>query len=129
MELHDNRAPGADAETGLARAAFAAGDMALALHHVERILELDATTRAVRDANFPRRIELTCYRVLSNAGDARALAWLQRAHAEMRTVAATITDESRRDGFLNNLAEHRAILAAWALHEQELAAVTGTNAQ
>ena len=125
-ELHDNRAPGADAEAGLARAAFAAGDMALALRHVERVIELDATTRAVRDASFPRRVEFICYRVLSNANDARAGAWLQRAHAEMRAVAATITDESLREGFLNNLAEHRAILAAWALHEQELAAGPGT---
>jgi hypothetical protein len=125
-ELHDNRAPGADAEAGLARAAFAAGDLALALRHVERIVELDATTRAVRDASYPRRVELICYRVLATTGDARALPWLQRAHAEMRTVAATITDESLRDGYLNNLQEHRAILAAWALHERELAAGPGT---
>lgn len=117
-----------DALAGLAALALAQGDVPTALRHMLRVLALDVDgALALRSLN-PRRLALICHRVLSSAGDPRAGAWLQRTHAELLTVAATISDEGLRDGFLNNIPDHRAILAAWALHEQELAAVPGTLA-
>ena len=66
---------------------------------------------------------------MSSAGDARADVWLQRAHAQLRATAANITDDTLREGFLNNIPDHRAILAAWAVQEQERAAAPGSLAR
>ena len=117
-----------DALAGLASLALAQGDLPTALRHVLRLLALDGQGAVAQASLNPRRLALICHRVLSSADDPRALAWLQGAHAELLAVAATISDAALRDGFLNNIPDHRAILAAWALHEQELAAATGTRA-
>ena len=109
----------ADATAGLARSALALGDLPGALQHLQQVLALDAASGAVRDAEAPRRVELVCHLVLARAGDARATAWLQRAHAELLVTAANISDAALREGFLNNIPDHRAILAAWVLHENE----------
>jgi hypothetical protein len=103
---------------GLAAVALAQGDVPTALRQVQRLLVLDATGAVALRSLNPRRLALICHRTLSNAGDPRALAWLQRAHAELLEVAATISDAALRDGFLNNIPDHRAILAAWDLHLQ-----------
>ena len=125
LALHHQLPEPPDALAGLAGLALTQGDVPSALRHVLRVLALDAEGAvAVRSLN-PRRLALVCHRVLASAGDPRALAWLRRAHDELLAVAATISDETLRDGFLNNIPEHRAILAAWALHEQELAAEPG----
>ncbi len=95
---------------------------------MQRVLELDTGGAvAVRSLN-PRRLALICHRVLSSAGDPRAAAWPRRAHDELLGVAATITDATLRDGVLNNIPDHRAILAAWALDEQEGAGRSGGRA-
>ncbi|MGZ5276922.1 MAG: hypothetical protein ACXWCU_13500, partial [Caldimonas sp.] len=60
----------------------------------------------------PRLIELTCYRVLAQAGDLRAAEWLTRAHAALQVQAATIPDPALRQGFLQNILYHREIVAA-----------------
>lgn len=118
-----------DAVAGLAGLALAQGDMQAALHHVLRVLALDAAGAVAVGSLNPRRLALICHRVLSSAGDSRALAWLKRAHDELLAVAATLSDESLRDGFFNNIPDHRAILAAWALHEHEQAADLGSLAR
>jgi hypothetical protein len=61
----------------------------------------------------PRRVEMTCYLVLERSGDARAAEWLERAHTHLMAKAATIPDAALRHGFLNNITEHREIVAAW----------------
>ena len=118
-----------DASAGLARLALADGDLAGALRHVQSALDRAAANGYAHDAEHPHQVNLVCHLVLSSAADPRADAWLQRAHGQLLTVAATISDASLREGFLNNIPEHRAILAAWALHEQELAADPGTLAR
>jgi hypothetical protein len=129
VALQHKLAETADSEVGLARAALALGDMPLALAHVQRVLDRDAVSTWVSDAGTPRRVELVCYLVLSSAGDTRADVWLQRAHAQLRTTAANIADDTLREGFLNNVPDHRAILAAWAMQEQERAAAPGSLAR
>ena len=118
-----------DASAGLARLALADGDLAGALRHVQSVLDRAAASGYAHDAEHPHQVSLVCHLVLSSAADPRADAWLQRAHGQLLTVAATISDASLREGFLNNIPEHRAILAAWALHDQERAADPGTLAR
>ena len=118
-----------DASAGLARLALADGDLAGALCQVQQVLDRAVASGYAHAAEHPHQVDLICHLVLSSAGDPRADAWLQRAHGHLRTVAATISDASLRDGFLNNIPDHRAILAAWALHEQEVAADPGTLTQ
>ena len=68
----------------------------------------------------PKRLELTCHRVLAQAraDDPRAAAWLQRAHTALMAEADAITrsnpDPALRHGLLNNIPHHRDIVAAWA---------------
>lgn len=111
----------ADSSAGLARAALALGDLPAALQRVQELLDRDARSGYAKDADTPRRVELVCHLVLSAAGDSRAAAWLQRAHAELLATAANISDATLREGFLNNVPDHRAILSAWALQQQAAA--------
>ena len=129
LALRRQRPEPPDALAGLASLALAQGDVPTALHHVLRVLALDVDGAVTQGSVNPRRVALICHRVLSSASDPRAGAWLQRAHGELLTVAATISDETLREGFFNNIPEHRAILAAWALHEQELQADSGSPAR
>ncbi len=129
LALEHKLSPQADSEAGLARVALARGDLPAAMRHVQHMLERHAASDFVTNAEMPRRVDLICHLVLSSAGDPRAEAWLRRAHGELLSTAATISDESLREGFLNNSPDHRAILAAWAVLEQELAAGPGTPAQ
>ena len=108
-----------DALAGLAAVALAQDDVPTALQPVLRVLELDARGAVAVVSMYPRRLALVCHRVLSSAGDPRALAWLARAHDELMSMAVTISDEPLREGFLNNIPDHRAILAAWAVAEDE----------
>jgi tetratricopeptide (TPR) repeat protein len=128
LALQGHRSDVPDALGGLASVALARGDVPTALHLVLRVLELDGASAVALRSSNPRALALICHRVLSSAGDPRALAWLQRAHGELLSVAATISDEALRAGFFDNIPEHRAILAAWALHERELQAQAGTSA-
>jgi class 3 adenylate cyclase/predicted ATPase len=98
---------------GLARVGLAQGDLAAALSHVERILayldgggDLDSTVPA-------RFILLTCYQVLERLADTRASKTLALAHSQLQEMAQRITDTSLRGSFLNNIPEHREIVAAW----------------
>ena len=109
-----------DAVAGLAALALAQDDLPTALQHTLRLLALDASGAVALGSLNPRRLALICHRVLSSAGDPRAGAWLRRAHDELLGVAATITDAGLREAFLNNIPDHRATLAAWALHAPTL---------
>ena len=108
-----------DAITGLARVALRRGDVAAAMALVQQVFDREAATQSPHDANSPRSVDLVCHRVLANAGDGRAQAWLQRAHGELMVTASAITDARLREGFFNNIPDHRAILAAWRIAQDE----------
>ncbi|MGZ5215317.1 MAG: ATP-binding protein [Caldimonas sp.] len=101
-----------DASAGLAQVALAQGDGATALREVEALLAHLAGGGTLDGTVKPRLIELTCYRVLAQAGDLRAAEWLTRAHAALQVQAATIPDPALRQGFLQNILYHREIVAA-----------------
>ena len=101
-----------NATAGLIQVALAQGDVATALQQVEALLPKLATG-AVDGADSPRLIELTCYRVLSRVGDARAPALLQRSYDALQARADALPDAVLRDGFLTRIPHHREIVAAW----------------
>ena len=75
----------------------------------------------------PRLVELTCYLVLERSGDARAAEWLERAHTHLMAKAATVPDGALRQGFLNNITEHREIIATWVAGQTSVARGLGRS--
>ena len=112
-----------DASAGLARTALAEGDLEHALQDVDALFAHLASAHNFEGAEQSRQILLTCYRVLQRAGDPRAAEVLGLAHAELQAKAAMIDNPALRDSFLNNLSEHRDIVAAWG--EQHAVAPPG----
>lgn len=109
-----------DAIAGLARVALLRTDLPAALGLVQQVLDLEAATQSPHDAGSPRSLELAVHRVLASADDARAISWLQRAHGQLMVTAASIADPTLREAFLNNIPDHRAILAAWRVAQEEV---------
>lgn len=105
-----------DAIAGRARVAMAQGDVAAALKHVQGLLTHLAEGGTLRGTQWPRTIRLTCYEVLAQANDARAVAVLAAAHADLQARAATIDDAAVRHNFLTYIPVHRNIVAAWSAH-------------
>jgi len=102
-----------DAAAGLARVALAQEDIGTALQAVEDLVSQLCAHGKLDDAEAPYLIRLTCHQVLALAGDSRATQVLRSAYADLLAQAVTITDSALRHSFLNNIPEHRAILAAW----------------
>jgi predicted ATPase/class 3 adenylate cyclase len=97
---------------GLARIALAEGDSATALARVSDILAhlADGTLDGVDE---PLRVYLTCYHALRAAGDVRAGAILEAAHALLHERAARIPDDTTRRSFLEQVPHHRELTAIW----------------
>lgn len=121
LRLADDQAQQVDAAAGLGRLALVRGDLAAALEQVQRVLDREAARGVAHEGARPLQVDLFCHRALSIAGDPRADHWLERAHARLMATAATLADETLRQGFLDNIPEHRAIRAAWALRQPRLA--------
>ena len=102
-----------EGSAGLARVAMAQGQAAQALPHAEAILGFIAQLGGLEGISGLAPA-LTCWRVLRRADDPRAAKTLGLAHGALLTKAATITDATLRHSYMNNLAENRDIVAAWA---------------
>ncbi len=103
-----------DASAGLARVALAQNDVPGAMQALLALLARLPERGALEGTAAPHLIRLTCHQVLARAGDVRASRLLAQAHAELLVATVSITDANLRHSFLNNIPEHRAILAAWA---------------
>jgi tetratricopeptide (TPR) repeat protein len=103
---------------GLARVALAQGDPAEAQARVEEILK-ELERGPLVDILEPFRVYLTCYRVLHANGDRRAEEILCTAHSLLQEQAANIDDEALRHSFLESVAAHRDIIAAWSEQRQK----------
>jgi class 3 adenylate cyclase len=102
-----------NAVDGRARVALSLGDVNGALACLENVISsLSGGTEQVA-SEYSLRTELTCYRALVAAGDARAAQLLDRTYAELQVQTGAITDESQRKDFLTNIPEHREIVAEW----------------
>ena len=107
-----------DASAGLARVALAAGDTAAALAALQPLLDHMAAGGTLDGTDYPRQIELTCHRALARGGDLRAADWLALAHGALMAQAEALTDTMVRQGFLQNIPHHRAIVEAWARRDE-----------
>jgi class 3 adenylate cyclase/predicted ATPase len=102
-----------DAAAGLARVALLRDDPAAAAQASEGLLIHLAGGGTLEGTRGPRLIRLSCYQVLDKAGDPRALDVLRAAYAELQARAITLADPVPRQCFLNQIHEHREIVAAW----------------
>ena len=105
-----------DASAGLLRVALAQQDAVLARQLVEDLLPHLGGDRALEGTEAPYLIRLSCHQALARVGDPRAAQLLGSAHAELLAEAIIISDAALRQSFLNNIPEHRTILAQWASH-------------
>ena len=103
-----------DPVAGLARVALAQGDLAAALEQIELILAHMAAGGRFDGTEEPLRLPLTCYQVLTAAGDPRAAEVLANAHAELLKRADRISDPRARRSFLQNVPHNREIVLAWS---------------
>lgn len=110
-----------DAAAGRARVALALGDGPAALRHLEILLAHLNQGGRWEGAEAPRLIQLTCHEVLAQAGDPRAPAMLMKDHAELQALAATIADAGLRRSFMEQIPEHRRMVAAWAAQQSMVA--------
>ena len=81
---------------------------------VERLMAHLGSGGTFEGTDAPRLISLICHQVLARSGDPRAGAMLSTTHADLQVRAAVIADAGWRDGYLNNIPEHREIVALWA---------------
>jgi tetratricopeptide (TPR) repeat protein len=103
-----------DAMAGLARLALMQGDLDAALAWVSEPLSQAAANGELAGAESPSGVLLACHQVLEMSGDnARAEGLLTLAHAQLQAKAETISDALLRRAFLDEIPEHRAIVAAW----------------
>ena len=109
-----------DASAGLARVALSQGDEVSAMQAVAGLLEQIDSAGALEGTEAPYLIRLTCYQAHERFGDARAKALLQSAHTELQALAAKLTETTLHQSFLDNIPEHRAIVAAWSAQGSSL---------
>jgi hypothetical protein len=83
------------------------------LAHTEEILSILETHPALRGAEEPLRVYLTCYRVLRAVDDPRSGELLDAAYRLIQERARKIDDEELRRSYLENVASHREIVAEW----------------
>jgi hypothetical protein len=102
-----------DAGAGLVRVAMAQLDATLAQQRAEELMPNLSGHNALEGTESPYLIRLTCQQALARVGDPRAAALLGSAHAELLAEAVSITDAALRQSFLNNIPEHRTIMAEW----------------
>jgi predicted ATPase/class 3 adenylate cyclase len=108
-----------DALAGLARVAQAAGDAAGAWQRLKPLLAHLDSGGTWDGTEAARQIQLTCYELLAAAGDARAPAVLERAHAELQSLAASLGERRLQQGLIDNIPEHRRLVAAWAARQSD----------
>ena len=107
-----------DAAAGIARLALAQGDTATAMTAVEGLLAHLASGGTLVGTDGPRLILLICHQVLARALDPRAAQLLADAHAALLVIADAIADDALRASFLDNIPEHREIVAAWVVQQR-----------
>ncbi|HEY0230575.1 MAG TPA: adenylate/guanylate cyclase domain-containing protein, partial [Dokdonella sp.] len=107
------------------RLALARGDLEQARNFAERLAteigfassiapdSFEGTTTSLDDLEEAKR-HLTLHRVWTRSADPRADEALRQAHHALMRIADTITDATFRQSYLNNLVEHREIMALWA---------------
>lgn len=95
----------------VAEALAASGDTAAALTAIDAVLAF-LETGSTESVDDMLRCLLAAYRVLSAAGDDRAIEVLRRAHEQLQNQSAQIDEPSRRE-YLENVPWNREIVDRW----------------
>ena len=101
---------------GLARLALARGDLATARTRANE-LATALEAEVIPWADELPQLYLSCYQVLSAAGEARAAQVLEVACARLNRQASQISDATCRQAFWDDVPTHRALLATRAAQE------------
>jgi tetratricopeptide (TPR) repeat protein len=107
---------------GLVRVSLAQGELAHAQRQADEILAHLETGNLDRTIE-PLWIYLTCYQVLKANDDPHAQEILSTAHRLLQEQAAEIGDEEVQRSFLENVAAHREIIAAFESQNDGLSQV------
>ena len=102
-----------EAQAGLAAVYSAQQNRTQALIQVDRILE-QLATQSLSGSDEPMRVYWTCYQILHDQQDPRALLTLRIAYEQLLERANTITDMQLRQTYLEQVTVNRMIIAAWA---------------
>ena len=97
----------------IAEHCWLAGDLPRARAEVNRMLLALAGGVSLDGTGEEMRVRHLCVKVLQATGDARATPQLEALHADLQATAARIADAATRLAFLENVAAHREIVAAW----------------
>jgi len=97
----------------LARAALAQKDLQTALEHTNKILAYLDDENSLQQTWEPLRIYLTCYQVLTLAGDIRAEKFLATAYNLLQEQASRISDPMYRKFFMEKVPWHHKIMDEW----------------
>jgi class 3 adenylate cyclase/tetratricopeptide (TPR) repeat protein len=98
---------------GLAQVFAARSELDRASHSIDRLLAFFDRGGILEGTDEPLRVYLTCYQILKQTGHKRAAEFLQIAYDQLQDRSSQILDETARHNFIQNVAEHREILAAW----------------
>ncbi|MGC9333846.1 MAG: tetratricopeptide repeat protein, partial [Anaerolineae bacterium] len=101
-----------ESRAGLASVLLAQGDAEGARLQVEEILA-HLESKSLDGADEPFRIYYTCYRILSATDDPRAQDVLYTAYHLLQKQASKIGEQELRRSFLQNIPDHRAIVASY----------------
>ncbi|MBL8325414.1 MAG: AAA family ATPase [Rubrivivax sp.] len=93
---------------------LAQGDLAQAQQLAEQVEAALAAGLSLANTEDLLRPRMACHRVWAAAGDPRAKAALEAAHAELQSMTARAGGEETQVGIRHNIALHREIAAAWA---------------
>ena len=102
-----------DAAAGLARVALARDDVDAAMAALAETIARIEAGDPLDSTESRQLIRLTCYVAMQRAGDPRGDAILRSAHDELVRRAALLADDAMRTTFIEQIPEHRAIVAAW----------------
>jgi len=103
------------ARMGIARAALAASDIGSAVREADILL---ASLERGDCGSEALMIQIVCYRIFCSIDEGRAMSLLESAHSTLQATGAAIRDPALRKSFLENIPEHRDIVAAWRSHHR-----------
>jgi hypothetical protein len=84
----------------------------MGLQHTEDLMAHGANGGTMKGADA-QSVWLTCHRVLARAGDPRAAQLLDSLYVNLQARAVNFSEGIPREGFLDNIPDHRDIMAAW----------------
>jgi len=107
-----------DASAGLARSWLAQGEAMRAQQAVADLCQALSHDDPLKGTEAPYLIRLTCHQMLCACAEPTAQLLLRTTYHKLQAEAAMLSPGDLRQGFLEEIPEHRAIMTAWAACQQ-----------